>query len=566
MADPPSPIAPPAPIRPPSPPMPPSPPIPPQAPSRAFATCTSDDAAMVRVPARHDDDPAYKKRGVRLPTAWFPAAPAPTTGNQVVSYTYGVCAFNDMAEALLTAFAPEHRIYIAGWGTNKDVVLKAGTTTTLEGYLSSTRAQVRGMFYDGVIGVSPWLSTKAPVENKWVTDAINAHPSGGAVLDGKLPPIGFHHQKLLVVQGQFGLVAFVGGMDIDPSRISVDPGAGRPMHDTHLRIAGNAALACRRIFEDRWLDHPATHQLDQKLGASATATTQERRALAFPAPAAFDPSGLPSCTYLPGSKRENRPLRVAVGRTFANLTKAGRTPYGFAPNGEYTAWSLIERGIQQAVRWIYLEDQYLISRMARAALLDKFKDPAFEFLLMVMNGSAAAAVDVNFLVTARNELRRDLAKIDPGRTRWGMYTLKDLGDPERQKWCGTYLHSKTWIFDDGYTIIGSANCDNRGYTHDAELMVGVADADAITVHLGEGFAADLRTRLWHKHLGLPHAQVRDFEKGLRHWRKPPPTAMIQDASALEIDTHLSPPAQFPSAAEAPNYEFAWTKFVDPDSR
>jgi len=260
-------------------------------------------------------------------------------------------------------------------------------------------------------------------------------------------------------------------------------------------------------------------------------------------------------------------VRVAVGRTFANITKSGGpVAFGFAPNGDYSAWALIESGIKQATRWIYLEDQYLVSRMARKALLDKFKDPGFEFLLMVMNGSAAAASDFKYLVTARNEFRRDLAAADPGKKRWGMYTLKQPADPERQKWCGTYVHSKTWVFDDGYVVAGSANCDSRGYTHDTEVVAGISDMNMLDVYLGESFATDLRTRLWRKHLGLPHAYLRDWDKAIKYWKKPPASAMIEDASGLEPDYDLLPPSNFPSAADAAGVEILWTKLIDPDSR
>src|SRR5262249_15255961 len=156
----------------------------------------------------------------------------------------------------------------------KDVVLKG--SSTLENYLSNTRAQVRGMFFYGMMGLSPALS-KRVVENKWITDAINNLSTGGAVQDSKLPPMGIHHQKPLVIRGQIGLVAFTGGMDFDPARTEVNPGIGLPWHDTQFRIAGPAALECRKIFEDRWLDHPFTAALDQKLGTTATASKDERR-------------------------------------------------------------------------------------------------------------------------------------------------------------------------------------------------------------------------------------------------------------------------------------------------
>ena len=268
----------------------------------------------------------------------------------------------------------------------------------------------------------------------------------------------------------------------------------------------------------------------------------------------------------PGVRKRKR-LHVAVGQTFGKFQKGGGgSGYSFAPNGDYSAWALIETGIKQAVRWIYVEDQYMVSRMARKALLNKLKDESFEFLLILMTGSDGVAKEFKFLVTARNEFRCDLLAIDSAKKRWGMYTLKSSSDPERQKWCGDFVHSKAWIFDDGYSIVGSANCDSRGYTLDSEVVAGIAETSDLVVRLGESFAIDLRTRLWHKHLGLPHAQLRDWDKAIKFWRKPPPSAMIAEYSAYEPDNELSPPAHFPSAAEAASVEVAWTNVIDPDAR
>jgi phosphatidylserine/phosphatidylglycerophosphate/cardiolipin synthase-like enzyme len=543
----------------------PTPPAPAPPPTASFATCKSDDLAMVQVPGRNVEDPAYRRRKIRSANAWFPSTSA-TKGNQVVAYTYGRCAFEDMAEAMATAVSSDHRIYIAGWSTNKDVQLKSGANTRLEDFLTHTRAQVRGLFYDGNITLTPLIKIGAGVANKWVADAINHTPNGAAVIDARLPPLAIHHQKILVVQGQFGLVAFLGGIDFDPSRIDVSPDIGSPWHDIHLRIAGPAALDVRKVFEDRWLDHPATAVLDQKLGSSAVATVEQRRALAFPTPGPLSLPELHPCTMEHGSKREGKRYRVAIGRTFGKLQRSGGPRYDFAHDGDYSAWTLIETGIRNALRWIYVEDQYMVSRMARKALLDKLKDESFEFLLVLMTGSGGVANEFKYLVTARNEFRRDLMAIDPSKKRWGMYTLKTPPDPERQKWCGHFVHSKTWIFDDGYSVVGSANCDNRGYTLDSEIVAGIAETNDLDVFIGESFAIDLRTRLWHKHLGRPHAQLRDFEKAIRFWRSPPPSAMIMEYSAYEPDTEYTPPAPFPSSANAKTVEAIWTNLIDPDAR
>jgi phosphatidylserine/phosphatidylglycerophosphate/cardiolipin synthase-like enzyme len=368
-----------------------------------------------------------------------------------------------------------------------------------------------------------------------------------------------------VVQGDQGLIAFLGGMDIDPSRVDVVP-EGRPYQDVHLRMVGPAAMKCRQVFQDRWLDHPATLALDQKLGLDQKIAPQAPQRVVFAFPEPQPSSGdLKSVTLPSGSKLAARPRLVSIGRTFGNLRKAGRDyDYSFAPQGDYSAWQLIERGITLAQRWIYLEDQYLVSRIARQAMLSKISQPGFQSLLILMNGSPAAEEDIPWAIVARNEFRRDLSRIDPQKSKWGMYILKDSGDDQRRQWCGTYVHSKTWIFDDEYAIVGSANCDNRGYTYDTEVVAGIAD-DIVQTASGEGFAKALRIALWHKILGIPHNQLRNWSEATKLWHRPSRSSMALDASGPEDEPSLSPPAPFPGPTDAGLYEAQW-KLIDPDAR
>ena len=77
----------------------------------------------------------------------------------------------------------------------------------------------------------------------------------------------------------------------------------------------------------------------------------------------------------------------------------------------------------------------------------------------------------------------------------GIYCPTKPGDP------GTYVHSKMWIFDDECAIVGSANCNNRGYFHDSEMMGRVSEASLRTFADGDlNFAHKLRMKLWEHHL------------------------------------------------------------------
>ena len=66
---------------------------------------------------------------------------------------------------------------------------------------------------------------------------------------------------------------------------------------------------------------------------------------------------------------------------------------------------------------------------------------------------------------------------------------------------GTYVHAKTWIFDDELAAIGSANVNERGMSYDSEVIAAVFDK-AASKDGDPSFAQRLREALWREHLGL----------------------------------------------------------------
>jgi hypothetical protein len=84
-----------------------------------------------------------------------------------------------------------------------------------------------------------------------------------------------------------------------------------------------------------------------------------------------------------------------------------------------------------------------------------------------------------------------------------------------------YIHSKTWIFDDEFLIVGSANCNRRGYSHDSELDIGIFDKD-------KRFVKELRVKLWKRRLNtegmirspLQDKDLVDFMMAARYWEDP----------------------------------------------
>ncbi|MCM2424016.1 phospholipase D-like domain-containing protein [Streptomyces sp. RKAG293] len=498
-----------------------------------------DAGEMAKLPR----PPQKPQRGTAHTGSHFPV----TGGNQVIGYTTGRCCFNDIAAAIGTATQAEHRIYIAGWLLQTDTWMldeppaPSKATYLLSDFLQSTRAQVRTLTWRPPLVFGP-----IPNNQKWV-DFINGLPNGAAIADSKLPvsatsgesrvSLGVHHQKIAVVVGYRGTIAFLGGMDLNNTRIS-NQGV-EPLHDVHLRLTGPAAVQVLKTFQERWTDHPEARALEiSRFGANPNSPFRA----AFPDPAPLADNRVPSCTLAPGTRSADRV--VGIGRTYADLRRFGGSVYGFATGGEYSAMNMVIDGIRQARQTIYLEDQYLSSAIVRAELVKKLAEKSFQYLLILMtNSDSVPPGEFGYLRVFRNEFRRDLFAVDPKQERWGMYALKNCPDPTRRWFAGSYVHSKTWIFDDEYAITGSANCTDRSYTFDSEIVAGVSESGFITAG-PDAFAAALRINLWHKHLGVPHSLVRDWRGGVKLWKKPPPSGMVYDDAQLEVDPALG--SNFPT--------------------
>jgi phosphatidylserine/phosphatidylglycerophosphate/cardiolipin synthase-like enzyme len=358
---------------------------------------------------------------------------------------------------------------------------------------SQNDVQVRAMLWD-----------QAGTQNTAEVGRINALANGAAILDNRTLNLGSHHQKILIVKGSEGLITFCGGVDINDDRISaVARQAGSPMHDVHCKIRGPAAFDLLQIFVQRWLDHPDHTALDTAKGAL--------RGLTEPVP----------------SPIAGRNHFVQIGRTYGNgnrhrgidSDRFGTRPrgYAFAPDGEQTARRLIFKAIREARRFIYIEDQYLVSMNASRELQAAL--PNIQHLtILIPQGSISDLPQAHF---RRREFIAPLRAAGGAKVR--VFFLSPAGGNH------SYVHAKMYVIDDQFAIIGSANCNRRGFTHDSEVVAGIFDPsqdDALAHH----FAHQLRIRLWAEHLNMNtstgHAQLNDGVASAVHWLHPPAGAHI----------------------------------------
>jgi phosphatidylserine/phosphatidylglycerophosphate/cardiolipin synthase-like enzyme len=510
------------------------------------------------------DDPEYKR--------WYQtdADTQPLEeGNHVTPLVNGAEAFASMAAAIETAtggakqvkdiarscdntFCPlkgTDYIYLLNWWVDLDLELRPrDKDSTLKVLLMKAVArgvQVRAMFWDQVgtqnTSATDWINEALdPSSKKWHAGSSTgiADANGAAILDNNTLNFGAHHQKILVVKGKDGLIGFCGGVDFNRDRIQyVERQPGSPMHDVHCCIRGPAARGLLKIFCERWTDHPDGTKLDKKHGGLRGENEAQP-------PAVGD-------SY------------VQIGRTYGNglkhagiKSKGGLNHYSFCRNGgEQTARRLIFHAIEQAKHFIYVQDQYLCDFETAKKLREKLKSNGIRFLIILIPHPSLSdhphiwrfqkrfldylGWDINGAAKYAEALRRhppvdpdkgpiilNLPQSDAEREQ-GMADFELLVTPQviacfrgesssdpkkagpKKTTSYAYVHSKMWIMDDKFTIIGSANCNPRGYTHDSEVVAGIYN---------ESLAKRLRMRLWRLHLG--NVDVTDPIESAKYWLSP----------------------------------------------
>jgi phosphatidylserine/phosphatidylglycerophosphate/cardiolipin synthase-like enzyme len=430
--------------------------------------------------------------------------------NNVDYFVDGYDAFKSIAEAIDSAKTQDHYIYILGWMIDIDFPLTLFRTLfhLLSGAAdrgveiriliwNNSSPEMQKMNLDAIPRLNKLATVKAFLDDEtFATPETYKFMSQIAPfimrqLSRFLPiykeldrfyavlrhcitkNVGSHHDKVVIVKGEKGLSAFCGGIDLNRNRFNYFTSKYTTYHDTHCKVQGPAANQILDKFKRRWANHPAAKKFPLK-GANESLS--------------------------PGFTANARYAKV-VG-TYND------------PNSTYRDRSFREaylKIIDNAEKYIYIEDQYLVNVEVASHLNQKIKESNFSTLILAIQDSKETQ---DILIPDRkrgdfwNALLKDTSQLEKDKV---SLVLIDAANAKK----GNYhagLHAKTLIVDDELAIIGSGNVNRRSFTHDSETSVIIFDRSSAAQ---PSFAKELRMKIWKEfasNTALPDSVIASWEQ------------------------------------------------------
>jgi phosphatidylserine/phosphatidylglycerophosphate/cardiolipin synthase-like enzyme len=438
-------------------------------------------------------------------------------GNTVEPLIDGQRAFAAMQRAIESAQTNDHFIYLLAWWCDPWVNLTGPGTCLLDLFARAGQrgVQIRVLLWDPPQLVYP---NHSRLHGEAVR-ALNRLPNCHAQQDDA-GTTKSHHQKLLVARGREGLVALAGGVDVNVDRLHRLPppsgavradrpaglgwiggsggsggsgsgagGSGEPLHDVHVRVTGPTALPLFRMFLRRWWARSGDRGIDRR------APLRGRYGDAVPRPTGRH--------------------FARVGETFSGMirpTDGGRAGH----RRSVTVQDIWLRSILGARRFIYMEEQYLTSLCAAEAIRSVL--PRLQHVTILIPPSEIT--DLPGRWRRRREFIERITRHNPHAGKLHVYTrvVRPAESCRRTNGPHLYVHSKMAVIDDELALVGSANCNNRGWESDSELVVAWFEEP----RPGQVSTAQrLRMALWAHHLDQPPATLRDPVRSRALWDRAP---------------------------------------------
>lgn len=471
------------------------------------------------------------------------ACPVFTENSAFEPIVDGVTYFRELA-AHMDRLAPGDAVYIASYQADPAVDL-TGRTPGDPGYRSfidvlaekaADDVDVRIVLSDAEFsGGVPWLPIGPFRANVLATRKIRAWVpstrtavapplSNRVLLDWSGPILGSNHQKLVVFRLGQELVAYVGGLDLTPSRYDTAPHhrlrLGRHRwgwHDAATRVHGPAAHRVWEVFRARWETAAAlpTRYIAKNLPAQYFRLPRGGFTTINPVDS---PRLLPPAPVQPDRPAPGTAIQVVRSfSAWAVHPRRGRhriRPAAVTRAAYHEVYVALTTALRAAERYVYLEDQYFHEAPGgdrRYELYAELREAAGRGVKIILVGSGrrdpADGGDSTVAPVITRDLRKRVLDRLPGTVRRNvvMYRLRDLT-----------VHTKLMLVDDVFASIGSANFFSRS-------MAGTDSELTCTLVSAGHSVRDLRVRLWAEHLRAPlNHQVRplleNLDTALGIWR------------------------------------------------
>jgi phosphatidylserine/phosphatidylglycerophosphate/cardiolipin synthase-like enzyme len=354
-----------------------------------------------------------------------------------------------------------------------------------------------------------------------------------AVLSILSHPAGAVHPKFVLIRGANGDVGFTGGIDLQHDRWSSF------WHDVHAQVTGPVLAQFYETYRQMWNEvqgrAPVRTAASGVICVSHTTSTPVLPAATFPATGS--------------GKVAAQSLRTVPQFNFPAISPLApkNKPVSYAPRGAFEVHFAWEKAISGAERYIYLEDQGFTSTEVFDWINLRVKAAAELRVLLVLGGNDPTTGTPGPQIAAMQ-----LAIDD--------HLLAGLTAAQRDRvgvfgYWRKFIHSKTTIIDDAWSIIGSANCMRRSLYTDFEHSVGFFDESGATVPA-------YRRALWRRHLGT---DIADRDAAIKAWFALPfRTGSPPAATAPDPIRRLKLPLPRPTMSRSD--QIILDQLVDVDSR
>lgn len=310
---------------------------------------------------------------------------------------------------------------------------------------------------------------------------------------------GAPHTKMVIVGSDTSNVGFTGGIDLVGDRHTPKTGSHTIdlfWHDVQAKVEGPAVQALYDLFRAMWNELIARPPKTFRFGSDTLLNYTPGTLIVPDTPLMISGGGKHRVQSLRTIPRFNYVL-------FNNLPE--NPPISFAPNGLFEARAAWRKAILAAEKYIYIEDQSYWSTEIMDWINESIRNHN-DLKVIFVRGSKTDPTDpilppfttiamVNHLVKGLTQAQKD---------RIGIFDRSLV-----------FVHSKTTLIDDHWTIIGSTNFTRRSLYSDIEHSLAVLDEDDMMVQ-------QYRTQLWGEHFGLSsaadRAKLNDIDKALNVWK------------------------------------------------